>query len=245
MDTPKWYPDELARAGAEHRDPSYVAGYDRKAAVDPAEDLALLRGLGLGARSVVVDLGAGTGAFALAAASHCGQVIAVDVSPAMVAALRAKVERLGLRNITCEQAGFLSYQHRGAPADLVYSRNALHHLPDFWKALAFQRIAAILRPGAALILRDLIFSFEPSEAAQSIDAWLASADQRADDPNPGWSRAELEEHLRDEYSTFTWLLEPMLERAGFQVEERRLSPSGIYTAYLCRKRDRATQPLSQ
>lgn len=36
-----------------------------------------------------------------------------------------------------------------------------------------------------------------------------------------WSRAELEEHLRDEHSTFTWLLEPMIERAGFTVEEAR------------------------
>lgn len=236
MDTPAWYLDELAHAGPEHRDPVYVAGYDRKAATDPAEDVALMRGLGLGNASAVVDLGAGTGTFALAAAPHCGRVVAVDVSPAMLAALRAKIERLGLRNVTCEQAGFLSYQHRGAPADLVYSRNALHHLPDFWKALALQRIAALLRPGGALILRDLIFSFEPHEAEQAIEAWLASADQRANDPNPGWSRAELVEHLRAEYSTFTWLLEPMLEHTGFQIEQRILSPSGVYTAYVCRKR---------
>lgn len=235
MDTPAWYPDELAHAGPEHRDPAYVAGYDRKAATDPAEDIALMRGLGLGDSSVVVDLGAGTGTFALAAAEHCGQVIAVDVSPAMLQALRAHVERLGLRNVTCEQAGFLSYEHRGAPVDLVYTRNALHHLPDFWKALALQRIADMLRPGGALILRDLIFSFEPHEAGQAIEAWLASADQRVGDPNPGWSRAELEEHLRAEYSTFTWLLEPMLAHAGFQITERRLSPSGVYTAYVCRK----------
>lgn len=117
MDTPAWYFDELAHAGPEHRDPADVAGYDRKAATDPAEDVALMRGLGLGDASVVVDLGAGTGTFALAA-------------------LRAKVERPGLRNVTCERAGFLSYEQHGAPADLVYSHHARRHLPDFWKALA-------------------------------------------------------------------------------------------------------------
>jgi hypothetical protein len=25
--------------------------------------------------------------------------------------------------------------------------------------------------------------------------------------------------VRDEHSTFTWLLEPMLERAGFEIEQ--------------------------
>lgn len=136
MDTPAWYFDELAHAGPEHRDPADVAGYDRKAATDPAEDVALMRGLGLGVASVVVDLGAGTGTFALAAAPHRDHMPAVDVSSAMLAALRAKVERPGLRNVTCERAGFLSYEQRGAPADLVYSHHARRHLPDFWKALA-------------------------------------------------------------------------------------------------------------
>lgn len=28
-----------------------------------------------------------------------------------------------------------------------------------------------------------------------------------------------EEHVRDEHSTFTWLLEPMIERAGFAIEQ--------------------------
>ena len=88
MDTPRWFPDELASAGAEHRDPAYVATYDRKAATDPSEDVALLRSLGQA--RVVVDLGAGTGTFALAAAPYCGHVVAVDVSPVMLAQLGVK-----------------------------------------------------------------------------------------------------------------------------------------------------------
>jgi hypothetical protein len=36
-----------------------------------------------------------------------------------------------------------------------------------------------------------------------------------------------------EHSTFTWLLEPMLERAGFDVAARLLSNDGIYAAYTC------------
>ncbi|HEX3271018.1 MAG TPA: class I SAM-dependent methyltransferase [Ktedonobacterales bacterium] len=230
MPTDAWTFDELAHAGGEHLDPAYVAAYDRKAAVDPANDLALLRSQGLSAEDTLVDLGAGTGTFALAAAPFCKRIVAVDVSPTMLAALRTKAERMGITNIDYASAGFLRYQHVGDSADAVYSRNALHHLPDFWKALALQRIASILRPGGLLLLRDLVFSFEPDQAHTAIAAWLAGA---ASAPEEGWTRDELETHLRQEYSTFTWLLEPMLRHAGFQIRQVEASPSGIYAAYLC------------
>jgi SAM-dependent methyltransferase len=233
MQTPDWWPDELAHAGDEHLDRSYVETYDRKSGTDPSDDVALLRGLGLDESSVVVDLGAGTGTFALAAAPLCRRVVAVDVSPAMLAAIRAKAERAGIANIEAVQAGFLTYEHRGEPADFVYSRNALHHLPDFWKALALERVAALLRPGGVLRLHDLVYSFEPREAGPVIEDWLARAVER---PEDGWTRQELETHVRDEYSTFSWLLEPMLERAGFAIQEASYRPSRTYAAYTCVKR---------
>ncbi len=39
------------------------------------------------------------------------------------------------------------------------------------------------------------------------------------DVDVGWTRPELAEHVRDEHSTFTWLLEPMIERAGFDISD--------------------------
>lgn len=233
MPRPDWYLDELAHAGPEHRDPAYIATYDRKAGTDPATDLATLRDLGLDESSVLVDLGAGTGTFALAAAPHCRQVVAVDVSPAMIAALRANVAARRLTNVTIANAGFLGYEHTGPPADFVYSRNALHHLADFWKGIALARIAAILRPGGILFLRDLVYDIDPTEAEATMERWLAGATARSAD---GWTRAELAEHLRDEYSTYTWLLEPTLERAGFAIHERTIEGSGTYAAYTCVKR---------
>ncbi|MDQ6602652.1 MAG: class I SAM-dependent methyltransferase, partial [Chloroflexota bacterium] len=142
---PDWYIDELAHAGEEHLTPTYVATYDRKAATDPTEDVALLRDLGMDASSLLLDLGAGTGAFAFAAAPFCRRVVAVDVSSPMLTVIREQAERLGLDNVEAVHGGFLSYEHEGDAADFVYSRNALHHLPDFWKGLALARIAALLR----------------------------------------------------------------------------------------------------
>ena len=225
----EWFLDEASFAGAEHLDAGYVAAYDRKAAFDPAEELALIRELALDNESTLVDFGAGTGALALAAAPYCGRVVAVDMSPAMVAAMRERAAALCLANVECIEAGFLSYEHRGSPADVVYSRNALHHLPDFWKAIALKRIASVLRPGGILRLRDLVFAFDPAEATEAIEEWLTNAVESAD---AGWTRAELEAHVREEHSTFTWLLEPMLERAGFTIDAADY-PRRVYAEYVC------------
>jgi SAM-dependent methyltransferase len=224
--------DEIALAGPEHLDPAYVAGYDRKAAFDPSEDLAVLREHGLAADSTLVDLGAGTGTLALAAASECKRVIAVDVSPAMVAMIESKGAERGITNVECVQAGFLSYRHTGAPPDFVYSRNALHHLPDFWKGIALHRIAQLLRPGGVLRLRDLVYAFEPRDAEKFIGAWLDSGAER---PEEGWMREEFEVHLRDEHSTFNWLLEPMIRQAGFTIEHAGYDARRIYADYVCTK----------
>lgn len=227
-----WILDEVAHAGGEHLDPEYVLTYDQKAATDPEQDIARLRALGLNETHTLVDFGAGTGTLALAAAPFCRRVIAVDVSSAMLRSLEQKAHQLGIGNVEVVLGGFLSYEHHGDPADFVYSRHALHHLPDFWKALALQRVAEILRPGGVLHLRDLIYSFDPSEAEEIFEKWLAGA---AKSPDLGWTRQELETHIREEYSPFSWLLEPMLERAGFVIQEIYHDPSRLYSEYICIK----------
>jgi SAM-dependent methyltransferase len=233
MQRPGWFPDELAYAGDEHLDTGYVETYNRKSAHDHSGDLEILTALGLNADSVVVDLGAGTGTFALAVAPRCRRVVAVDVSPAMLAYLQAQAQQAGVDNVEVVRAGFLSYQHAGDPADVVYSRNALHHLPDFWKAVALKRVADLLRPGGVLLLHDLVYHVEPNEIEPTIEAWLANA---RDTPEEGWTRAELETHVREEYSTFSWLHEELLERSGFEVREATYRPSRTYAAYTCVKR---------
>ena len=229
MATPRWFLDEVAHAGSEHLDPTYVPTYERKAGTDPREDVVLLQRLGLNRSHTLVDLGAGTGTFALAAAPLCRRVIAVDVSRDMLAVLREKLESSGTANVEIVQGGFLGYAHRGEPVDFVYSRHALHHLPEFWKAIALVRIAAMLKPGGVLFLRDLVYSFNPEEAESAIEAWLAGASEHAES---GWTRSELETHVREEYSTFSWLLEPMIERAGFTIRDVQHRGS-IYSAYTC------------
>ena len=115
-----WVLDELAHAGPEHLDEGFIEGYDRKQGhPDPSPDVAEFQRHGLDRQATVVDLAAGTGQFALAAAQVFGRVIAVDVSPAMVRRLRAT-----LAPGDVVQAGFLSYEHAGRPAQTTPGRCA-------------------------------------------------------------------------------------------------------------------------
>ena len=57
---PAWSFDEVAHAGDEHLEGAYVAAYDRKAAFDPTDELALMAELGLDENSTMVDLGVRT-----------------------------------------------------------------------------------------------------------------------------------------------------------------------------------------
>jgi ubiquinone/menaquinone biosynthesis C-methylase UbiE len=226
--SPEWTLDELAHAGPEHLDPGFVAGYDRKQGFpSPDPDLAVLAEHGaLG--PTVVDLGTGTGRFAVAAAVRCERVVAVDVSPAMLEHVRATAPS----TVETVRAGFLSCEHTDVPADAVHTRNALHQLPDFWKGVALDRIARMLRPGGILRLHDLVYDFDPAEAPEVFARWFAGA---ATDPAAGYTAEDFALHIRTEHSTYRWLLEPLLDRTGFDILDASYS-GRAYAAYTCRRR---------
>lgn len=220
-----WHLDERTYAGPEHLDPEYVAGYDAKSQLDLEAALELLRRQGLGDDTTLVDLGCGTGLLAAAAAAETRRVVGVDPSPAMLEPAR----RRGGAAVEWVEAGFLTYEHEGDAPQLVHSRNALHHLPDFWKGVALARIRHLLAPGGVFVLRDLVYDFEPDETDRQIEEWLAGA---AAATSEGWTRTELEEHVRGEYSTFAWLLEALLAHAGLEIIERDVR-GRIYATYVC------------
>jgi len=51
----------------------------------------------------------------------------------------------------------------------------------------------------------------------------------------GWSRSDYEEHVRDEHSTYTWVLEAVAQRAGFVIEQAEYSDDGIFAKYVFRR----------
>jgi SAM-dependent methyltransferase len=223
--------DEVASAGLENLDRAHVERYDHKMDSHALEEVECLRAVGLGASSVVVDLGSGTGQFALEVAPQCRRVVAVDPSPVMRERLRSKIDEAAIDNIEIVAAGFLTYDHAGDAADFVYSRYALHHLPDFWKVMALQRARSMLQPGGVFRLWDVVYNFGLDEVDARVEAWCDRFDAEIEGD---WARWEIEEHVRDEHSTFTWLLEAMFERTGFAVESADYSDDGFDAKYLLR-----------
>ena len=89
----------------------------------------------------VADIGCGNGVLACEAALMGAEVDAIDISPAMLALakIQARDRKVAIRT---QSAGLLSFAYQPNSYDLVVSEFTLHHLPDFWKAVALSRIFA-------------------------------------------------------------------------------------------------------
>jgi hypothetical protein len=90
----------------------------------------------------------------------------------------------------------------------------------------------MLRPGGVLRLRDLIYDFRPAETEEVFRNWFGYA---ATDPAEGYTSEDYAEHIRTEFSTFRWLLEPMLAAAGFEIADVAYQ-GRLYGAYTCVRR---------
>jgi putative AdoMet-dependent methyltransferase len=228
MANSRWQYDEMRQVGVDFESEQQVSEYDSRRNVDRGDEAALIARLGIMPGQSVVDLGCGTGTFAREAARTGARVHAVDVSHAMLDYLGARAEEEGVAGLSIERGGFLTFDAERHSVDVVVTRYALHHLPDFWKQIALVRIHDMLRSGGLLYLRDVAFSFPPAKYKEAIEHWIHRMPLRT-----GFTTADFETHVREEFSTFSWVLEGFLERAGFEIVERDY-PGEEYVDYLAR-----------
>lgn len=229
MQRPDWYYVDLKQVGMNFDDAAEVATYDARQGGDPTEDRALLESLNLGADQVMADFGCGTGLMVVEAAKLCHTAHAIDISAEMLNVTRARAKAAGVGNLMLQQAGFLSYDLPETSLDLVTSKFALHHLPDLWKGVALSRLHRSLKPGGRLFLRDVVFSCDPAEVPEVSENWIAWMGE-----NTGYAREEVAMHIRDEHSTFSWIMSGLIERAGFRIVQAEYSMR-IYADYLAEK----------
>ena len=90
---------------------------------------------------LVVDLGTGTGAIALALAPDAGEVVGRDPSEGMLAQARENAAERGIENVSFDVGRFR--EPNVDAADVVVSNFAMHHLDDDAKRAAIERIAAL------------------------------------------------------------------------------------------------------
>ena len=202
-----WYYNQRRQIGL---DSAVASIYDRHDDSDLRARAALsMLGVQKGWR--VADIGCGNGVLACEAALMGAEVDAIDISPAMLALaeLQARNRRVPIRT---RPTGLLSFAYEPSSYDLIVSEFTLHHLPDFWKAVALSRIYAALKPGANFYLRDIVFVSMPDGCDRDVDQW---ADFNI--KNHDFARDSVVAHMRDEYSTFGWVIERMLTEVGFML----------------------------
>jgi 2-polyprenyl-3-methyl-5-hydroxy-6-metoxy-1,4-benzoquinol methylase len=202
-----WYYNERRRIGL---DSAVAAIYDRHDDSDLRARAALTM-LGVKPGWRVADIGCGNGVLACEAALLGAEVDAIDISPAMLA-LAEVYARDRKAPIRTQSAGLLSFTYQPNSYDLIVSEFTLHHLPDFWKAVALSRIHGALKPGASFYLRDIVFVSMPDGSERDVEQW---ADFNI--KNHDFERGSVVTHMRDEYSTFGWVIERMLTEAGFTL----------------------------
>ena len=130
----------------------YIARLDNPARDEWQRPDFVLNALGITRTSVVCDVGAGTGYFALRLAKLAAQVYAVDVEPQLLSLLRDRVASAGLHNVTPVLG--LPHDPLVPPAvcDLILVVNVFHHVPE--KAAYLRRLQAALRPGGRVAIID-------------------------------------------------------------------------------------------
>ena len=126
---------------------------------------------------------------------------------------KKKAIQAKLSNIEFINSGFLTYEHHEPPVDIIISTAAFHHLPDFWKVIALLKMGKILKVNGILFLSDVIFSFEPTEYASEVNTFLNGIKINTDAEfyNDGIL------HIKEEFSTFDWLMDEMFEHTGFNI----------------------------
>ena len=229
---PAWYFTEK-QIGVDYLDSKIAGEYDKehqsfrnfKAEADDMVDK-----LKITKEDVVLDFGCGTGGIALNLTPYCKKVICVDLSSEMLNILKAKAEKQNITNIETHCAGFLTYRHEGEEVDKIVSKFALHHLPDFWKSIALLKMADILKTGGNLYLSDVVFNFDPQDHESSINDMI-------DDMRDMASESMVDEtitHIQDEFSTYDWIMDDLLKKAGFSINSKFIEANNFLT-YICSK----------
>lgn len=177
-------------------------GADRWAAIfdDPSRDEwqkpdEVVRALNLKPNSLVADIGAGTGYFAvrLARAVPQGRVYGVDAEPEMVQYLSERAQREDLPNLI----GILARPDDPGipiPVDLILLVDTYHHIPDREKY--FSELQKSFRTGGRLVIID----FTPqSPVGPSVRARILAGRVKQELESAGYRLLEEHEFLPNQY----------------------------------------------
>ncbi|HYF91893.1 MAG TPA: methyltransferase domain-containing protein [Symbiobacteriaceae bacterium] len=128
----------------------------------PEQIEPVLEAAGIGPADRVVDVGCGTGFMLLGAARLARQVVGIDVTPAMLAEAKRRVDEAGLTNVTLREATAEALPFADQRFDVALTRLTLHHFGNPGRVLG--EMHRVLRPGGRIVLCDITASEDPGKA---------------------------------------------------------------------------------
>lgn len=134
---------------------THAADWDKIRALHVAEadvEAAVSSALGPGPFDLLVDIGTGTGRMLELFAPRFRRGIGLDLSPAMLAYARAKLERAGLTHAQVRQGDIYDLPLGDQTADAVVMHQVLHFLSDPQRAI--REAARVIAPGGRLLIVD-------------------------------------------------------------------------------------------
>lgn len=132
-----------------------AADYVTSAVHAAGPDLDQIAALLAGRRAaVVLDLGCGGGHVSYRAAAHVAQVVAVDVTEAMLAQVRENAAARGFETIVTRRAAAEALPFADAMFDAVLCRFSAHHWQDLAAGLGEAR--RVLKPGGLAVFIDTV-----------------------------------------------------------------------------------------
>lgn len=125
----------------------------------------------------ILDVGCGSGQFAIAVAGLVKEVVGVDLTPAMIDQARAHATTAEINNICWKIADSLSLPVEDASFDIIVSRSMFHHAADPAATLAEMHRAC--KPGGRIYVSDLSPDSARSPAFDAIELIRDPSHKRA------------------------------------------------------------------
>jgi putative AdoMet-dependent methyltransferase len=228
-----WFYNEFKQIGLDFENEQEVQQYDEKYKSTRHLDLeanSMSKAIELKPESVIHEIGTGTGELAIRLAKQCKKVIASDISKKMLSYAIKKAENQKVKNIEFNYSGFLNNKFEPNTFDAVISQLSLHHLTDFWKSIAINEISKSLKIGGKFFLLDSIFSFNIEQYENSISNSIQIAREKYSEK----IAQEIIINVRDEYPTYDWIIEGLLQKNGFKIENK-ITYTDIMSVYVSTK----------